>query len=55
MGSPAYLNREQIEELIKASELKKEKVSWGIVNNNEITFDLSVLPHSVVAVTIKNG
>ncbi|WPX09024.1 GH39 family glycosyl hydrolase [Anaerocellum danielii] len=55
MGCPAYLDREQIEELIKASELKKEKVSWGIMNDNEVTFDLSILPHSVVAVTIKNG
>lgn len=56
MGSPEYLDKKQIEELIKASELKKEKISWSIENGNGVTFDLSVLPHSVVAATIiKNG
>jgi len=53
MGSPEYLNKEQIEELIEASKTKKEVVSWRITGENQLTFELNILPHSVLGVTIK--
>jgi len=50
MGSPTYLDREQIQALMKASELIKEPVDWTLEDNG-ITIDLLIQPHSVVAIS----
>lgn len=51
MGSPTYLDREQIRELMKASELVSETVDWT-VDENGVTVDLLIQPHSAIAVSL---
>lgn len=53
MGSPVYLRPEQIEALIRASELVKEPVGWT-TDTGVIKIDLIIQPHSVIAVLIKS-
>ncbi|ADQ47204.1 glycoside hydrolase family 39 [Caldicellulosiruptor kronotskyensis 2002] len=53
MGSPEYLNNEQIEELIKSSKTKKEEILWRVTGENQVTFEINILPHSVIGVSIK--
>ncbi len=51
MGSPTYLDRGQIQTLMKASELTSEAVDW----RNEVdgvTIDLTIEPHSAVAISL---
>ncbi|ADQ45468.1 glycoside hydrolase family 39 [Caldicellulosiruptor kronotskyensis 2002] len=52
MGSPGYLTKEQIEELIKVSEIKKEQISCEKISEKAVKFEFDILPHSVVAITI---
>jgi len=52
MGSPTYLERTQIETLMKASELHREKVDWK-PDRDGISLDLLIQPHSVVSVSLE--
>lgn len=52
MGKPEYLTKEQIEELIEFSQLKKEAVSFKKVDE-ELEVNLKLLPHSVLCLTIR--
>lgn len=51
MGSPKYLNREQLQSLMKSSEMVKENVDLT-VDENEITIDLLIQPNSIVAISL---
>lgn len=51
MGSPTYLDRKQIQTLMRASELVSEPVDWAL-EENEIAIDLLIQPHSVVAISL---
>ena len=51
MGSPNYLNREQIEALKKASEMVPEQVTWT-AGEDGIKFDVRIEPLSAIAVSI---
>ena len=51
MGSPTYLDRGQIQTLMKASELAGETVDWT-ADANGVTIDLIIQPHSAVAISI---
>ena len=51
MGCPTYLNPEQIQALMKASELAVETVEWT-AEGNGVTMDLVIQPHSVVAISL---
>lgn len=51
MGSPEYLSKEQIEELIEASKMKKEKVEYTL-EDGKLRFSTNIMPHSVVCVTV---
>lgn len=51
MGSPTYLNREQIQALIKASELITETVDW-LADEEGVAVKLQIQPHSAIAVTL---
>lgn len=51
MGSPTYLKRPQIEALLQASELVQEPVAWEATGNG-IAFNVTIQPHSAVAVSI---
>jgi xylan 1,4-beta-xylosidase len=51
MGSPTYLNREQIQALIKASELATETVNWS-EDEEGVVIELQIQPHSAIAVTL---
>lgn len=51
MGSPTYLDREQIQTLMRASELVSEPVDW-VLEQNEITIDLFIQPHSAIAISL---
>lgn len=51
MGRPKYLNREQIQALMKASELVKEPIDWAR-KENEVTIDLLVQPYSVTMISL---
>jgi len=53
MGCPEYLNNEQIEELIKSSKMKKEEILWRAKGENQVAFEINILPHSVIGVSIK--
>jgi xylan 1,4-beta-xylosidase len=52
MGSPTYLDRGQVQALMKASELHREKID---VNPDEsgISISLTIQPHSVVSVSLE--
>lgn len=52
MDSPEYLTKDQIEELIKASQIKKEQISYEKISDKAVKFEFDILPHSVVAITI---
>jgi len=51
MGAPTYLNKEQIRELIKASELTSETPGWS-AEQGGIKLEVLVQPHSVTAIRI---
>lgn len=51
MGSPTYLNRAQIEKLMKASELSEESVGWN-ADGKGFTVDLVIQPHSAIAISL---
>ena len=51
MGSPAYLDRNQIQTLMNASELEKETVDW-IQDGDKIIIDLLIQPHSAAAISL---
>jgi xylan 1,4-beta-xylosidase len=51
MGSPTYLNREQIEFLTAKSELAREPVEWT-QGDGGVTLELLIQPQSAVAVTL---
>ncbi len=51
MGSPEYLDREQIEMLMKASEMVSEAVDWTS-DGNDLTINLLIPAHSVVAIAL---
>jgi xylan 1,4-beta-xylosidase len=51
MGSPTYLNKNQIDALMKASEMIEESVNWK-VDGNGIAFEVVIPPHAAVAVSI---
>lgn len=51
MGSPTYLNREQIEALKKASEMVSEPVTWT-ADEDGIRFDVRIEPLSAISVSI---
>lgn len=51
MGSPTYLNKEQIQELVKASELTTETPDWSL-NENGVEIEVLIQPHSVVAIKL---
>lgn len=51
MKSPTYLDQEQIQKLMEASELIKEPVNW-IADENGIMIDVVIQPHSVVAISL---
>lgn len=52
MGSPEYLTREQIEQLVKASEMGREIVNptW---DNNNIIFTVTLTPQAVAALSFE--
>jgi xylan 1,4-beta-xylosidase len=52
MGSPTYLDNEQIQALIDAAELKNETVDWS-VEEEGVKMELTIQPHSAVAITIR--
>lgn len=53
MGSPTYLDRGEIGTLMKASELMSEDVEWKQEEyGDEVTVDLLIQPHSVVAISL---
>lgn len=51
MGSPTYLDREQIRTLMKASKLASEDVEWK-KDEDEVTIDLHIQPHSAAAILL---
>jgi xylan 1,4-beta-xylosidase len=51
MGSPIYLDRRQIQALMKASELQREKIAWN-ADESGVSLDLLIQPHSVVSVAL---
>lgn len=51
MGKPIYLNEEQIQKLMEASELVKEPVNW-VTTDDGILLDVTIQPHSVVAISL---
>ncbi len=52
MGSPTYLDRRQIQALMKASELHREKIDWN-ADESGISINLLIQPHSVVSVSLE--
>lgn len=50
MGCPTYLDRGQIQKLMKASELVSETVDWT-TDGNGVTIELLIQPHSAVAIS----
>ena len=60
MGSPTYLDRGQIQALVKASELAHEAVELNVDGGNgetdcAVTIALVIEPHSAVAISLKTG
>lgn len=51
MGSPTYLDRGQIQALMKASKLSSEAVGWRM-DKDTVTIELLIQPHSAVAVSL---
>jgi xylan 1,4-beta-xylosidase len=51
MGSPTYPDRDQIQELMKASEMRREKMD-AVADGSGVSIDLLIQPHSVASVTI---
>jgi xylan 1,4-beta-xylosidase len=51
MGSPTYLDREQIQTLMRASETVAEPVEWA-ADGNGVSIDLLIQPQSVAAISL---
>jgi xylan 1,4-beta-xylosidase len=54
MGSPTYLDAARIDRLMKASELRREKVV-ARAEGDSLVLDLTIAPHSVVSVVLESG
>jgi len=51
MGFPAYLKDEQIQKLMKASEMVREELDWE-TDGDLVSFDIDIQAHSVVMVKL---
>jgi len=51
MGSPTYLDRGQIQTLMKASELSSEAVDWK-KDGDGVTLEVFIQPHSALAISL---
>jgi len=47
-----YLTDEQVQTLINASTLSQESISWQ-ENKGDLTFKVTLPPHSVVAISLR--
>ncbi len=54
MGSPEYLNKEQLQQLLEASEFKDEIIN-GEDTSEGVVFHLSVPPHGIAVITIRQA
>ena len=53
MGCSEYPTPEQIESMMKASELQREEVALNKAEDRSISFDVEILPHSVMCICLK--
>ena len=52
MGSPTYLDRGQIQALMKASELHREEINWR-ADESGGSISLLIQPHSVASLSLE--
>jgi xylan 1,4-beta-xylosidase len=53
MGSPQYLTQNEIDVLMKASEMPFEEIEYSVSGSKQITFSFVVPPEGVVAISWK--
>jgi xylan 1,4-beta-xylosidase len=53
MGQPTYLKQQEINALMKASEMVPASASYYTRGTGEVIFDLSLPPHGIAAITIQ--